>query len=148
VTPEQRDPGDSQTATELAEVLRTLSRFQGPPAASLLGEARPSELAEEFFRVEPTRFPAFAAIELRPWTAAKFGVAFPELARTASWSLSDLADLLGPLEEGSRTQRLGPELQGFLDDPALPARAVVYVILAADDPDSPVDHVRIRIESR
>ena len=135
-------------ATQLEEVLRTLCRVEGPPAAALLGDVRPSESALEFLRVEPTRFPAFAAIELRPWTPARFGVAFPELAAATAWSPADLSDLLGPLEDGPRSQRLGPELQGTLDDPALPARAVVYVVLASDDPDSPVDHMRIRIESR
>ncbi len=140
--------GAPAPAAQLAELLRTLCRFQGPPAAALLGDVHPSERAAEFLRVEPTRFPAFTAIELRPWSEGRFGVAFPELAAAADWALPELADLLGPLEDGPRTQSLGPELQGFLDDPALPARAVVYVILAADAPDSPVDQLRIRIESR
>jgi hypothetical protein len=139
-------PGDP--AADLGEVLRTLCTTQDLPAVELLGDVRPSELSVEFVRVEPTRFAAFRAIEVKPWSEAGYGIALPELADGASWSLPPLERMLGGLEEGPRTQGLGPQLQGFLDDAALPARGAVYVVLATDDPASAVAELRARIEAR
>ena len=140
--------GDPDAAGDLAALLRTLCEVRGDAAAAVIGDVASSERSTAFVRIEPTRFTAFSAIELHPWSGEGSGIALPELAATATWSVPALADLLGPLEEGPRTQGLGPQLQGFFDDPELPARAAVYVVLSTDDPDSPVEEVRVRIESR
>lgn len=139
--------GDHRAVTDLAELLWTLCQVPGAALSALLGTSQPSELSEQFIRIEPTRFPAFRAIELRPWSEDEFGVALPELVDCASWSLSDLVGLIGPLQEGPRLACLGPQLQGFFEDSILPARAAVYVILDAGDPQGAVEEVRIRIES-
>jgi hypothetical protein len=140
--------GGLDVAGDLAALLRTLCEVRGEEAAALLGDVAPSELSTVFVRIEPTHFAAFAAIELQPWSGEGSGIVLPELAADASWSVPALADLVGPLEEGSRTQGLGPQLQGFFDEPESPARAAVYVVLATDDPESPVEEVRVRIETR
>jgi hypothetical protein len=147
MTRHQGGNGDPSAVIDLVELLRTLCRVPGAAAAVLLGTSRPSELSEQFVRIEPTRFHAFRAIELRPWSDDEFGIALPELADQATWSVSDLVDVIGPLREGPRMAGQGPQLQGFLDDPVLPARAAVYFILAGDDPQDTVEEIRIRIES-
>jgi len=140
--------GGNPATGDLEALLRTLCATPGPASIEALGELRPSERATGSFRIEPTRFAAFGAIELRPWVAGRFGVAQPELAQGAAWSLPELADLLGPLEEGPRTPGLGPQFQGFLDDAALPARAAVYVTLALDERERAITDLRMRIEAR
>jgi hypothetical protein len=140
--------GGNPATCDLEALLRTLCATPGPASIEPLGEQRPSERATGSFRIEPTRFAAFRAIELRPWVEGRFGVAQPELAENAAWSLPELADLLGPLQEGPRTPGQGPQFQGFLDDAELPARAAVYVTLARDERESAVTDVRIRTEAR
>ena len=140
-------PGAAGPLADLSELLHTLCRVPGPGIAPLLGDARPSERSLDCFRVEPTRFAAFAAIEVCPWSDAGSGIALPELTDPAAWPLAGLEELLGPLSEGPRTQGRGAQLQGFLDDPSLPARAAVYVILERGDPDCTVHQIRIRVET-
>lgn len=138
---------DGRAVTDLVALLRTLCATSGAAAAALLGTPQPSELSEQFIRIEPTKFPAFRAFELRPWSEGEFGIVLPELTDPASWSVTDLAEVIEPLQPGPRMVGHGLQLQGFLDDPALPARAAVYVILVGDDPQGVVEQVRIRIES-
>jgi hypothetical protein len=137
---------DTPVVNDLLALLRELCRAPGAEVAALLGTPRPSELSERFIRIEPTNFPAFRAIELRPWSENEFGIALPELADAASWSVAELNGVIGPLQAGPRVAGEGPRLQGFLNDPALPARAAVYVILAGDNPQGMVEEIRIRIE--
>ena len=132
---------------ELAELLRALCGAPGEAVAETLGALRPSERAARFLRVEPTRFAAIGAVELRPW-ADEYGIALPELARDARWSLPGLEQLLGPLAEGVTRPGSGLQLEGSFDDPALPARAAVSVILAAGGAAGEVAEVRIRTEPR
>ena len=133
---------------DLAELIGVLCQVRGPSIAGLLGTSGPSELSTELVRIAPTRFGSYAAIELRPWSFADYGIAIPELTDGAAWSLPALEELLGPLAEGPRAPGEGMQLHGFVDDPELPARAAVTVSLAGDDRHGAVAGVRIRIEPR
>jgi len=136
-------------ASVLSEIIRVVcSTLPQDDVVAALGSPAGEGASPRFTRIEPTRFGDVRRIDHRPWSADDFGVVELELVEPGAWRVADLEPLLGPLRTMPVLHEAGVRVQGVLEDPSVPAWAVVYLDLdgPADDPATRIAAITIRME--
>ena len=140
--------GAALPVDDLIELLRIVTSSRTPSEiVALLGTSGAADESDST-GVEPTRFRSIRRIEIRPWTADEFGVAYVILADPGEWSLAAVGSAIGPLRPMPVLHRAAERLQGIWEDADAAGWAAVYLDLsgAPEDPATRIESMTIRME--